>query len=148
MLVQLQQTPQAFRYFCAHAHELTDHAYWFYLGTLWVSYSGWSDLKEWRKRFLSGRRLRKTSLMKPSELAVFDKLPKRIKAYRAHRDGETDWISYTLDPMIAARFARERDVSEITEYQLNKRDVLALFLRRDEMELLALWPKEAKKIGS
>jgi hypothetical protein len=146
MLINLDKTPQAFETFCAHAHELTDHAYWFYLGTLWVSYNGWTDLAEWRKRFLSGRRLRKTSLMKPSEVVAFERLPKRITVYRAHREGETDWMSYTLDPTIAARFARERGVDEITEHQLLKRDILALFLRRGEAEVLALWPKEARKI--
>ena len=146
MLIHVDKTPQAFKTFCAHAHELTNYAYWFYLGTLWVSYNGWTDLTEWRKRFLSGRRLRKTSLMKPSEVVAFDQLSKRITVYRAHRVGEMDWMSYTLDLTIAARFARERGVNEVAEYQLNKRDVLALFLRRAEAEVLALWPKEAKLI--
>ena len=147
MLVRLEKTAQAFEYFQAYSSQLTDYAYWFYLGTLWVSYNGWSDLDDWRQAFLSGRRHRKTSLMKPSEVVAFDQLPKHIHAYRAHRPGETDWMSYTLDIDTAKRFAQERGVSEIAEYRLNKRDVLALFLRRGEYELLSLWPKTAKMVG-
>ncbi|WP_197080912.1 hypothetical protein [Gordoniibacillus kamchatkensis] len=81
--------------------------------------------------------------MKPSELTEFHKLPEVIIAYRAHRPCETDWISYTLDRNIAERFALERKVDHIAQYQLRKRDVLALFLRRGEQEIIMLDPKKA-----
>lgn len=84
--------------------------------------------------------------MKPSEPIVYRQLSDVITAYRAHRAGETDWISYTLSLTIASRFARERDVTTVTEHHLRKRDVIALFLRRGEEELLMLRPDRAQKI--
>ena len=145
-LIGLEGTPQAVQTLWRLRDQLTDHAYWFFLGTLWVSYSGYSDLKLWRTMLLSGRKKRKTSLMKPSEVGAYDRLPVHITAYRAHRAGETDWISYTLDYATAVRFANERHVQEIAEYRMHKRDVIALFMRRGEQELLALWPKNARLV--
>ena len=145
-LLQIEKTPRAIQEFSKTCHLLTDYSYWFVLGTLWVSYSGWSDLKLWKRLFKGIRPNRETSLMKPSELAVYRQLPDVITAYRAHRTDETDWISYTLSPEIAGRFARERGVNTVTEYQLRKRNVIALFLRREEQELIMLRPDRAQKI--
>ncbi|WP_391560630.1 hypothetical protein [Robertmurraya sp.] len=147
-LLKYEATPNAVIYFSEQCRHLTNYAYWFYLSTIWVSYSGHSDLQLWKKLFRASRPKRANSIMKPSELEVFKKLPKYIMAYRAQRPGETDWISYTLDLHIAARFARERGVNEVVEYQLRKTDVIALFLRRGEQELLMLDPIKAKRIGS
>ena len=146
-LLAYEGTPLAILYFAKHCDALSDYGYWFLLGSLWVSYSGWSDLTLWRHLFQSARPKRNTSLMKPSEWTAFKRLPEKITAYRAHRQGETDWISYTLDKTIAERFARERGVSHIVEYQIRKKDVLALFLRREEQEILMLTPRFAKRVA-
>ena len=61
-----------------------------------------------------------------------------ITVYRAKRPGEKQWIAYTLDLEIAKRFAKERNVNIITKYEVKKRDVLALFLRRGEKEIIVL----------
>ena len=140
-------TPLAILYFAKHCDALSDYAYWFLLGSLWVSYSGWSDLALWRHLLQSDRPKRTTSLMKPSEWEAFKRLPEKITAYRAHRQGETDWISYTLDKTIAERFARSRDAGHIVEYELRKKDVHALFLRREEQEVIMLIPRLAKRIA-
>lgn len=145
-LLKYEGTPDAITNFARVCHLLTPYSYWFVLGTLWVSYSGWSDLRLWKRLFKGIHPSRETSLMKPSELVEYRQLPDVITAYRAHRIGEADWISYTLSPEIAARFARERDVMTVTEYQLRKRDVIALFLRRGEQELLMLRPDRATPI--
>jgi hypothetical protein len=146
-LLDFEGTPRAIQYFAEVCDSLTDYSYWFLLGTLWVSYSGWSDLRLWKRLFKSTRPRRETSLMKPSELRVFKALPETVTAYRAHRNNETDWISYTLDRGVAKRFARERGVTEFVEYRLAKADVLALFLRRGEQELIMLNPTKAVRIA-
>lgn len=145
-LLKHEGTPRAITRFAELHEHLTDYAYWFLLGTQWVSYSGWSDLNLWKRLFRSCRPKRASSIMKPSELIEFNKLPKWITAYRAHRLGETDWISYTLGREIAERFARERGVSEIVAYELQKKDCIALFLRRDEQEIIMLDPAKARRI--
>lgn len=147
-LVQYEATPRAITYFAEVCHQLTDHAYWFYLSTLWVSYSGQSDLQLWRKLFSSDRTRRKQNIMKPSELKEYEYLPHEITAYRAHRPGETDWIAYTTNPITAARFARERDVNQVHEYRIKKRDITALFLRRGEDEIIMLHPERAQMVNT
>jgi hypothetical protein len=136
-LIALQETPRAALYFAKNAHMLGDYSYWFLLGVLWVSYSGFVDLTLWR-RLLSSPRRGRHNLMKPSELAACQQLGRTIQAYRAHREGETDWISYTLDPQIAARFARERGRTTFTQYTIDGHRIVALFLRRREQEVLVL----------
>lgn len=137
-LLKLEGTPQAIVRFAEICDQLTDYAYWFTLGTLWVSYSGWSDLHLWKRLFSSRRPNRELSLMKPSELIAFRRLPNKLTVYRAHRPGETDWIAYTLNPVTAGKFARQRGVESVTEYQVRRRDALCLFLRRGEEEILVL----------
>ncbi|BDI33356.1 hypothetical protein CCAX7_54070 [Capsulimonas corticalis] len=131
-------TPAAIRHFNKSCKPLTTYAYWHILSTLWVSYTGFSDLEMWKKLFSSPRKNRETSLMKPSEFVVFRQMPDQITVYRAHRPGETDWIAYTVAPQTAARFAYERGADCIHAYQVDKADVLALFLRRGEQEILVL----------
>jgi hypothetical protein len=137
-VIQYEETPEAIQYFSRMCDKLTDYGYWFLLSTLWVSYTGWSDLEQWKLLFSSQRPKRKKSIMKPSELQALEALPYHIEAYRAPRPGEQDWISYTLSLDTAAKFATRRRPEEIVKYQVRKRDVLALFLRRGEQELIVL----------
>lgn len=137
-IIKREATPEAVTYFAEVCEKLSNYGYWFYLSTLWVSYAGHSDLDLWKELFSSSRGQRLQCIMKPSELQSFERLPYFVTAYRAHRPGETDWIAYTLDPVVAARFARERGVGQVSEYKIKKRDIVGLFLRRGESEILVL----------
>lgn len=145
-ILEREETPEAITYFAEKSRGLSDHAYWFLLSTLWVSYTGHSDLEQWKTLFGSNRKKRKGSIMKPSEERRFDALPHAITVYRAHRPNETDWIAYTLDEPTVKRFAAERGVTVYSEYQVKKRDVLALFLRRGEHEIIVLDRDKSKFI--
>lgn len=133
-----EATPEAIKLFSRYAYRLTDYGYWFLLSTLWVSYTGWSDLEEWKRLFSSARPSRETSIMKPSEVEVFRALGDSLTLYRAHRPDELDWISYSLLAPKAAEFARRHNVASVSEYRVSKDDVLCLFLRRSECEVLVL----------
>lgn len=135
-LIALQGTPRALHYFTKHAHELSDYSYWFFLGTLWVHYSGFTDLQVWRRLFQSDRPNKRTSLMKPSEVYAFDRLPGILTIFRAHREHERDWIAYTMHLDVAARMAHDREGSCICSYIVSIADVDALFLRRSEWEII------------
>lgn len=137
-LVELDKTPEAINYFAENNEGLTDYSYWFLLSNCWISYTGFSDLDLWKKLFSSDRPQRKKSIMKPSELGVFERLPWFVSVYRAHRPKENDWIAYTLNKDIAIRFARERGVNTVKEYRVKKKDITALFLRRGEDEVIIL----------
>ena len=91
-IIDREGTPEAIKYFAANCDGLTDYAYWFFLSTCWVSYSGWYELDKWKSLFSSTRPKREKSTMKPSEVKKLRQLPYDIKCYRAHREGETDWI--------------------------------------------------------
>lgn len=137
-LMRVANTPRAIRCFSNECRGLSDYAYWFFLGTLWVSYSGFSDLKLWRRLFSSDRPNRATSLMKPSELKLFNALPDPVTAYRAPRAGETDWIALTISSDEAVRFAGQRDGDCVDVYDVPKSAVIALFTRRGEWEIIVL----------
>ncbi len=77
-LIKFEGTGAAIVRFAELADGLSDYAYWFILGTLWVSYSGGSDLDLWKRLFASPRRLRKVSLMKPDEYRAFKALPAKM----------------------------------------------------------------------
>lgn len=143
-LIEMEETPEAIKYFSENCDELTDYAYWFFLSTLWVSYSGFSQLELWKELFSSSRPKKMKSIMKPSELTAFERLSWFITIYRAHRQGENDCIAYTLNKDIAFRFARERGVNSIKEYKVKKNDITALFLRREEEEVIVL---DRKKVS-
>ena len=145
-ILKYNNTPKAITEFSELSRNLSDYGYWFILSTLWVSYSLFSDLNLWRKLFRSGRPRRISSLMKPSELEAFNRLPDKFIAFRAHRAIEQDWISYTLDIEVAKRFAKERN-TKVAPYELNKKHCIALFLRRDELEVIMLNPKKTRLLN-
>ncbi len=148
-LIKREGTPEAIKYFSEKCDKLTNYGYWFLLSTLWVSYTGYSDINLWKKLFSSDRLEKLKSIMKPSELKEYKNLPYFITVYRAKIPGEKQWIAYTLDIEIAKRFAKERNVNIITKYEVKKRDVLALFLRRGEKAIIVLdetKPKYIEKI--
>ncbi|WP_018752196.1 hypothetical protein [Paenibacillus sanguinis] len=145
-ILKHEGTPGAIVAFDNLKHVFSSYWYWFMLSTLWISYSGWSDLRMWRRLFRSMRPRRQTSLMKPSEWAAFRELPSTFTVYRAHRPDETDWISYTLSRSLAESWVAQRG-GYLGVYKLHKRDCLALFLRRGEDEILMLEPTKARRIN-
>lgn len=147
-LTEIKKRPQdCLPTFDKYHHKLTDYSFWYLLSTIWVSYSGFSDLKLWIKHFSSDRPDRAKSVMKPNELKAFKKLPPMIKCYRAHRHGEKLWISYTLSLERARAFAEAREGGQIRVYRIKKSDVTAYFLRRGEFELIMLDQSKAELIG-
>lgn len=145
-LIQRDGTPEAIKYFADNCEKLTDYSYWFMLSTCWVCHSGYYDLENWKRLFSSDRPKREKSIMKPSEIRALKSLPHEVTCYRAHRINETDWISYTTEIEKAIQFALHRGVSEIKEYRIKKRDILAYFTRRGEEEILLLDSVKAKYI--
>jgi hypothetical protein len=143
-IVRRAETPRAIKLFALEHRKLSDYGYWFTLSTLWVSYTGWSDLQQWKWLLSSLRPRRETSIMKPSELAVWRTLPDVLTVLRVHRPGEQDWISYTIDIEAAKRFAARRAAEAIQVYRVRKSDALCLFTRRGEAEVLVLDRRHAE----
>jgi hypothetical protein len=89
-----------------------------------------------RKIFSTTRKNKLQSIMKPSELLEYQNLPQEVIAYRAKRTGETEWLAYTLNTQVAGRMAKARGVNMIYQYSIDKQDITALFLRREEFEVI------------
>lgn len=142
-VLRFEGTGRAIVEFNKHKTKLDDYTYWFLLSCLWVSYTGWSELSLWRNLFSSGRSNRSISIMKPSELIAFNKLADSLTVYRAKRENESDCIAYTLSIDVAKQWALRRNVKVIHEYRVSKKCVLALFLRRNEEEIIVLNPNDA-----
>lgn len=145
-LIKLEGTPECVVYFNRVKKHLTNYGYWFFLSVIWVKYTGYSNLKLWKNLFALKRPQRETSIMKPSELVLFKKMPDPVLCYRTHRPNEEDWISYTLDINTAIRFAVHRKVDEIKKYIIPKKDIIALFLRRGEYEIICIDKQKAQYI--
>lgn len=137
-IIKREETPEAITYFSEHSDTLSDYAYWFFLSTLWVSYTGHSDINLWKHLFSSDRPNCPRCLMKPSEYKEYRRLPPFVIAYRVHRPGESDWIAYTRSIDVALRFCINRNVDDVSVYEIPRRDILALFLRRGEDEIIVL----------
>jgi hypothetical protein len=137
-LLRLDGTPKAIQYFIDNHHKLGDYHYWFLLSTLWVQGSEGADLGMWRLLFSSDRANKQESLMKPSECDILYSLSDKMVAFRAHRPGEWDWISYTLNHRVAVKFAIQYGIRQIESYWVNSADITALFTRRGEYEILVL----------
>lgn len=146
-LEKLSSTPEAIVRFSELCSELDDYGYWFILGTLWVLYTGFSELSLWKKLFRAQRPFRRECLMKPIELEYFKKLPLHVACFRVHRPAERDWISYTLDAVTAGCIGVRRGVSDVHEYRIKRSDILALFLRRGEYEVLCLDRRKARFVN-
>lgn len=140
-LIERAGTSSAIAYFSKHKHELSDYWYWFELGGLWVIDPDRKNLKLWKKLFKADRPNRATSLMKPSELYLFEKLPNQFPIYAASEGEIIGNISYTIDPKVAQRLAKEKKSSKIIEYMGSKKDAIALFLRHNNAEIIFLEPK-------
>ena len=137
-IMRYEATGRAIVEFDKYKQCLTDYCYWFLLSTLCVSYTGWSDLRMWKRLFRSPRPNRTACLMKPSEIRAFDLLPSTVTAYRAKRSNEQDCIAYTLNLEMAAQWAVQRGVKDVHCYTVDKKNILALFLRRNEQEIIVL----------
>jgi len=137
-VTRYEGTPFAIKEFAKSCRHLTDYGYWFGLSTLWVSYTGFSDLNLWRQLFQSERPDRDRCIMKPDELKAFRALPNPIVAHRAHRENETDWLSFTTSMERANKFLGARPGGYIKTYSIPKEHALCYFLRRGEFEILVL----------
>ncbi|WP_199438673.1 hypothetical protein [Vibrio owensii] len=137
-IMRHEGTGKAITLFDKYKAQLGDYCYWYLLSTLWVSHCEGSDLQLWKRLFASSRHNRKLSVMKPSEVQELDALEEKVTIYRAKRPNERDAIAYTLNINFAIALARHRQMDEIHEYTVDKSNILALFLRRNEQEVIIL----------
>lgn len=119
-IIRKAKTPQAVKAFATECHKLSDYWYWFVLGTLWVDYTGWSDLQLWKHLFSSNRPNRASSLMKPSELHVFNQLPEVITA--GPKGGGMAAVDVTLEAQTGESHAQGQVSNRINQHRDGRED--------------------------
>ena len=143
----LYHTPkEQIAYFKEKSSAMSDSFYWFCLSTLWVDDPNGADIATWKQMFSARRSNKEISLMKPSELKTLKSLPNKITVYRAQKPDELDWISYTTSLKVLLQFARINRSTRTIRGTVKKRDITALFTRRDESEVLILDKKAIRNI--
>lgn len=137
-LLRHEGTQRALSVFREGCHLLDDYHYWYLLSTLWVLHHEGSDIRHWKRLFGSKRAGRADGIMKPSELEAYLALPENLVVYRGCGPDDFGWISYTLNPAIATLFAARKIRGHVRAYVVPKSEVIALFTRRGEEELIII----------
>ncbi len=144
--VFLHERPHRVEAFAKIAQELPDEEYWQLLGGVWVDTEWPSDREFTWCRLLTSERPGREGLMDDDERARHGALPDPVPVYRGYvHDDEFDGsegMSWTLSEdrasWFAQRFAFDGDEPLVARGQVDKADVIAVFLGRQEDEVLVL----------
>lgn len=117
-------------------------SYWELVGEILVdTENAWQcqqDIRKLLKCKLPGR----DAIMEPFERKALAKLPEIVRVYRGHNGMNPNGFSWSLSHWwagwFANRYATRAHEQVISTGWVRKEDVAALFLRRNEMEVLAL----------
>jgi hypothetical protein len=117
---------------------LTDTEYWSLLGECWTgSENLFQEVN--LKSLLSADRPSRSGIMHADEQAFLNGLPPRIRIYRGHGTRNAKGLSWTLSPGRATWFAnREGPSGKVRCGYCSRTNVIAVFLRRAEMEVVIL----------
>jgi hypothetical protein len=125
-----------------------DRDYWEQLSTVYQSMNNSYKLKEEIKNLFQAKRPEKESLMNAEELKQLSKLPEIINIYRGmtiiEKNSGNYGMSWSIDEQVAKKFAEifphnydSRGLEMTVEKKtINKKDVVAYFIGRDESEII------------
>jgi len=115
--------------------EITDDEYWSLVSDVWIdTENAWQNVGSWTEAFGSDR-ASQHSLMNEEELKLFASLPDTLTIYRGCRKD-----SWTLDEQRAHWFAERfsNDDGIVLTRTVSKKEVIAVFTRRGEEEVIVL----------
>lgn len=150
--IGLHQRPYQLQALLEVADHMSDGDFWTAVKDVWIdSENIWQNTDEWRKLWNSGRDERNEFVMSPEENAALAGLPQRFPVYRgfSHSDSRLG-MSWTLDLDKATWFARRYSgpgcSPAVVTVTLFKKDVLAYFIERGELEIVFDPLRSRKKI--
>ena len=121
--------------------EIDDNTYWSLASDVWIdTENAWQNIGSWTELFGSDR-ASQHSLMNEEELQLFTSLPDTLTIYRGCRkDVNEEGLSWTLDRSRAQWFADRHghDDRTLLTREINKSEVIAVFTRRGEEEVIVL----------
>ena len=135
------ERPYRFQTFMEHMGLMTNAEYWENLGWLWTdSENLWQVGKRELRGLLNSERSGRELMMDPEEREALAALPETFPVYRGHGPKNKWGFSWTLDLAKAAwfanRFTRKGERQLVTEGACLKANAVALFLGRNEKEIV------------
>lgn len=115
-----------------------DDMFWQLLGSTWIqSEFNNTERETWLELFAT-QRPGQNFMMNSEEQELLLGLPKQVTLYRGTKDpNETTGMSWTLSPDVAEYFAGRFDTEgHILEREIPTKDIMSVFTRRDEQEVL------------
>jgi hypothetical protein len=118
--------------------QLKDTQYWSLLADTWIdTENAWQNRAKWRKLFNSNRPY-SNYLMSEEEDNAMRSLPQMVTIYRGTSFKNEKGLSWTLSKEKAEFFAQRFNASKgrVLEKQVDKDQILAVFLGRGESEVI------------
>lgn len=144
LYVHLHEKPYRVNALDEIAHLIDNHSeYWTLLGDVCVGTENqWQD-KDVLRELLTIDRPERNAIMNADEYEEYKALPETLTVYRGcHKGKNEDGFSWTLDKdraqWFAERLADDDDVPKVIEKTIRKSEVIALFTRRSEQEVLLI----------
>lgn len=123
------------------AHEMTDAEYWEAVGDVWTDTENLWQWHELVPEILLNARPRREAMMDERERTWLAALPEEVIVFRGHEDNNQMGWSWTTDPeramWFAHRFSSLHDYQQVTVGKVKKADIIAVFLGRNESEVVA-----------
>lgn len=137
-IVYLHERPYRLEAFKQIAKDLPDTKYWSLLASIWVDTENqWQHLDKW-KQLLSSDRPNRHYMMSEESDRTLTALDDEVTIYRGCQKGlNENGLSWTLDKSVAKFFAnRFGKKGIILEKKISKKDIVAIFLSRNESEVI------------
>ena len=137
-VVYLHERPYRIQAFLDVMESMEDADYWKLLSSIWTdTENSWQNFEMWNA-LLRSQRPERHNLMDEEELNHLASLPDEVVVYRGCIEGVNEnGLSWTLDKTKAEFFANRFSKNGIVlEKTINKDEIVAVFLGRNESEVI------------
>lgn len=135
-VISMHEKPYRVDAFIQIARHLDEKEYWKILANVWIDVENIYQYDEFWPIIFSKKGSHK--MMNKEEKALLKSFPKQIAIYRGHQRNNVDGWSWTVDYHKARWFSTRlcNDAPMVSRKVINKSDVIALLLRRGELEII------------
>lgn len=139
-VIAIYERPYRFRTLAQYADQMSDKELGENFSWVWMDSENMHQNASYVEKLLSTNRLTKELIMDQEELELFEKLPDKIRVYRGHHGHNKKGVCWTLSYGIAKMFQKRLSTSisnsGVLTGLVDKKDVIALFCGRSELEIV------------
>lgn len=137
--IWMHERPYRMSKFIEIKNDLSDQEYWSLLGQIWSDSENLWQYRSILNLLINEPRSERDAMMNEEEKKFMDKLPDEFTIYRGHQTrnklGYSWSLSYWRAKWFAERFNQKRQ--GVAKATINKKDVVAVLLGRNEFEIIA-----------